>query len=264
MFIADTFIYFSFIMLIFSGIAFSLSITFLDVGHGDCIVIEGEDVLIVVDAGDVSGGDKLRSYLAEKEKPADILMVTHPHPDHFFGIVKVLDLVETEFIYCNGDIYENDDYYRTVSAVNESGKVLKTLRKGDMFEFENFSLEVIHPDDQFLKQNSDLNDRSLVMILHKGKKKLMLTGDITAEAQKYLLENYSAEYLACDAIKMPHHCSGKAFYDKFIDAVSPRAVIISTGPSVYNYPDDNCIKRINEAVPVVLRTDHEGNISLMW
>jgi len=266
MILANTFsmLCFYFAVLLFSGIAFGLSITFVDVGHGDCVVMEDETVLVVVDCGDSQGGEALEKLLLEKGRKIDILFITHPHPDHFFGAANIKELISTDFIYWNGDVYDHEDYYSTLESLKNAGKILKTTGKGDKFNFEDFSIEVIHPDSDFLEKSNDLNDRSLVMMVSKGKKRMLLTADITAEAQKYLLESYKSEDLAADIMKMPHHCSKKAFSEEFVRAVAPRAVIISTGPSEYNYPDEDCINSIGSSVPVVLRTDKEGSISLIW
>lgn len=254
-----------FIIILFSSItAFALTITFLDVGHGDCILLETEKVTVAVDTGDIKGGRKLKNLLSEKKKKLDFLFITHPHPDHFYGTSKILDKLKNDIIFHNGDIYNDPGYHKTISKINKRSKFLKKVMKGDVFDFESFKIEILHPDKEFLKNNTDLNDRSLVMMVIKGGSRLLLTSDITAHAQDYLLKNICRDDLRSDILKFPHHCSSASFNEDFIRAVKPRVVVVSVGPSEYNYPDEECIKRLESLVPVLMRTDKEGSVSIIW
>lgn len=241
-----------------------LSITFLDVGHGDSILLESKQATLVIDTGDARGGRCLKKTLQKKKKNIDFLFITHPHPDHFYGISRVTDLLINRTVFTNGDEYVDDKYYKIMNKLKKKGIELKKITKGDFFDFGCIRLEVLHPDREFLESSISLNDRSLVMMLKKGENRLLLAGDVTFGAQEYMLANIDHARLRCDILKFPHHCSKASFNPDFIKAVSPRVAIISTGPSAYDYPDEQSIKQLEKHVPVLLRTDKEGSITIMW
>lgn len=65
-------------------------------GHSNCIVIEGETSLILVDALDTDArAGRLKEMLEEKtKKPVRTLIFTHGHPDHRGGAAAFADTLE--------------------------------------------------------------------------------------------------------------------------------------------------------------------------
>src|SRR5262249_35008506 len=91
-------------------------VTFLDVGQGDGAVIEaphGETWL--VDAGgrlfDATGGAgndpgeqaTLRFLVARRVRRLDLVVVSHPHPDHYGGLVAVAAHLPIAELWISGD-----------------------------------------------------------------------------------------------------------------------------------------------------------------
>lgn len=83
-------------------------IRFLDVGDADCIIIRykrdsvSPEAVAVVDAGNVSDGGKVKSFLRDhcKTNCIDLAVCTHPDGDHkggFFGLLKDDDIIIREF-----------------------------------------------------------------------------------------------------------------------------------------------------------------------
>ena len=71
-----------------------LSVTFLDVGQGDAILIEGPDGgRILVDGG--PGGDAISAALGRQlpfhDRRIDLVVVTHPQADHIGGLPTALE-----------------------------------------------------------------------------------------------------------------------------------------------------------------------------
>ena len=90
-------------------------VTFLDVGQGDAAVIEaphGEAWL--VDAGGRLFGDSgvgndpgeqatLRFLVARRVRRLDLVVVSHPHPDHYGGLVAVAAHLPIAELWISGD-----------------------------------------------------------------------------------------------------------------------------------------------------------------
>lgn len=74
-----------------------LDVTFLNVGQGDSIILEWENSdhssgMFIVDCNKTAGGNPVIDYLARKQtKIIDFLLLTHPHFDHYSGMMELLD-----------------------------------------------------------------------------------------------------------------------------------------------------------------------------
>ena len=69
-----------------------LKVHFIDVGQGDSILIDLNDIEVLIDGGERSPGvvDYLKDYV---DGNLELMVATHPHADHIGGLIKVL----TEF-----------------------------------------------------------------------------------------------------------------------------------------------------------------------
>jgi competence protein ComEC len=90
---------------------------------------------------------------------------------------------------------------------------------------------------------------------------VLLTGDVELAAQTDLLA--SGADLRADVLKMPHHGSRYTSVE-FLNAVSPRAVLVSVGAgNRYRHPDPGLIGGLERAGATVRRTDTAGDIALV-
>ena len=66
-------------------------VTFLDVGQGDCTIIQTKDGNMMIDAGNNSWGETVVAALDERGiEELDYLILTHPDADHIGGADNVL------------------------------------------------------------------------------------------------------------------------------------------------------------------------------
>ena len=89
-----------------------LKVHFVDVGQGDCIIIElpdGKNVLI--DAGE-NGYDDLKDYIDNNTgvQSFDYVIATHGDSDHIGNMDKVLQDYEVKYVYRPHVLYTGDDY----------------------------------------------------------------------------------------------------------------------------------------------------------
>src|SRR3989344_6241750 len=100
-----------------------LKIYFLDIGQGDSILIEtpsGRQIL--VDGGpDNKVLQKLGEVMPFYDKDIDLVIVSHPHTDHFVGLLDVLDRYEVKNIIEAKEEYNSPQFKLWQNAVNDEG-----------------------------------------------------------------------------------------------------------------------------------------------
>ena len=69
-----------------------LNLVFIDVGQGDAILIKsanGKNILI--DGGpDSDLVEKISKFIAYRNNKIDLIIITHPHRDHYYGLISVI------------------------------------------------------------------------------------------------------------------------------------------------------------------------------
>lgn len=258
---------FLFLFLLFCGINYScwlentvcadyLTVHFIDVGYGDSIFVEfphGGNML--VDGGNQKAGIRVADYLKRKKvKRLDLVVVTHPHPDHIEGLFPVVRKYKIGRIIANEDISESKNYLSFFKIIREKGIEFKQVKRGDIIDrFKEAEVEIFHPD----KLTGDWNNDSLVMKLTYRKVSFLFTSDIGKEICDELAGYYN-EKLKSSVLKAPYH--GKSASAGFIRKVSPELAVVSVGPSMWGGPSQEALAQYENLKVPLLRTDEKGTV----
>ncbi len=246
-------------------------ITFLDVGQGDCAIVEtGSGGNILIDGGgtwdnrfDIGRG-VLAPYLRDRGiRTIDLAVLSHPHPDHMNGLLAVLKYFTVREVWGSGLDRSLPGYAEFQRLINDRGIPFRTVAAGDLAYIGNARLDVLHPRPSFPQKTKRRyaaeNDRSLVIRMKAQGWTLLFTGDIHAEGEKSLLRNVPG--LACDLVKVPHHGSRTSSTREFIAAVRPAMAVITVGDgNVYRHPSEEVVERYRRAGSSVFRTDRHGAV----
>ncbi len=191
-----------------------LRITFLPVGHGQCVVAEfdgGKNLMI--DCGsstfDDCGARIAAPFLrSRKITTIDTLIITHPHLDHVNGLEYIMDKYNPEIIYANSDCADLNGKTAVISE--------KTVISGQ----NGLEIEILPPISQF----DSLNDRCLVTLITYGGKKILIPADIEKDRQREILDLG----IKADILVMPHHGSTVTTLDDFAEKITPTHLIPAT------------------------------------
>ena len=92
-------------------------VTFLDVGQGDCTIIQTKDGNMMIDAGNNSWGETVVAALDERGiEELDYLILTHPDADHIGGADNVLREITVEKVLMP-DVENDTVTYTEVEAL---------------------------------------------------------------------------------------------------------------------------------------------------
>ncbi|MBN2054875.1 MBL fold metallo-hydrolase [bacterium] len=232
-----------------------LTIHFLDVDYGLAILIHHRDgTAVLVDSGSMKYGDRVAEYIRGLGiDTVDLVINTHPHPDHIEGLVRVLELMPVPVVWgaFEAESREVSAEFRRALAADHAE--YRTVRRGELWRRGDLVLEVLHP----VTLVADLNDSSLVLRLRYKGFVAILAADIGPAAQRELLDAFP-EQLHAAVLQIPHH--GGEGIPEFVTAVLPEAAVLSVGPNIYGNPHAETLMWYGAAGASLLRTDVLGDI----
>jgi competence protein ComEC len=201
------------------------SVTFLDPGQGDAVLLEdslGRRVLI--DAG-VDGTGVLRDYLRSRGiHGLDAVVVTHPDRDHYGGLLDLPGRFRVGRLLVPATESQDLDYQSLLSRLRAHGTEVVVAGKGTQVSGLGFQVDFLWPDDvtraQFLAGAARTNDVSLVASVTRGAFRMLLTGDLDRP------ELLVGQDLRSDLLKSPHHGSLKGNQPVLYERVRPDWVLV--------------------------------------
>jgi len=250
-----------------------LTITAIDVGQGSSTLVRMPGgVNMLIDGGGFhdSSFDMGKSVIApvlyaERIGKIDIVVLTHPHPDHLQGLIYIVNNFHVREVWYNG-IKTDDDLFRLFEkAISDHGIKPRVLSAGDApVIISGVTFECLWPGPlpakagQYLSHN-EVNDTSLVFKIVFGKASFLVTGDISRIVETALIDR--GHNLKADLLFVPHHGSVHSSSENFIKAVSPRYALISAGrKNMFGHPHPRVLERYLSRGVEVLRTDRLGAI----
>jgi competence protein ComEC len=253
-----------------------LRLTFIDVGHGDSILIEfpkGKRMLI--DGGGLHedrfdiGKNVIAPFLWKKKiRRVDTLVLTHPDPDHLKGLIFIASQFSIGQFWDNGFQTESEPYLQLKKIIGERKIKTQSLDEETPPQMINgVEIWVLNPPVWNLTQRKnqnllDLNNSSLVLKLRFKNISVLLVGDIGKEAEgRMLRKGYS---LRADILKIPHHGSSSSSSPLFLERVKPTYAILSVGErNIGRLPHPEVLKRYLQLGSKILRTDKHGAITVV-
>ena len=237
-----------------------LTVTALDVGQGQSIVLTSGNYTAVVDCGSISGkdaGDLLIRYLKNSGRTQiDLLVLTHYHTDHAGGVEQVLSRFPVSAIAMPIPSTEEDelaDDIQTMAAAKGIGTVYVTENLSA--SLDALTLTLFAPVG-----STDENERGIVILCTQGDFDALITGDISAETEQQLLTLSNLPDI--EVLVTGHHGSKYATSDELLDAVMPEVAVISVGYNSYGHPAPETIEKLMRAGIQIYRTDLLGNVSI--
>ena len=239
-----------------------LEVVFFDVGQGDSIFIEtpqGHQILI--DGGPSSAVlEKLAKEMPFYDRTIDLIILTHPEHDHYFGLFEVLKRYEVDNILWTGVIRDTAEWQEWVRLIEEEGTEIKIAEAGQKIIFQEDPLifmEILHPFESLEGQEiKNSNDTSIVASLVFGDVSFLFTGDISKKIEKQL-------NVDSDVLKVAHHGSKTSSSMGFLEAVSPEVAVIQVGENSYGHPHQEVVSNHKEFDIEILITKELGDIKVI-
>lgn len=249
--------------------------TVLDVGQGESIVLElpGRRTILIDGGGlfddrfDLGEQVVVPFLLSRWIGRLDLMVLSHPHPDHLNGLVAVLRHIPVGQVWDGGQRTSNTTYLLIEEILREKRIPHKIYRAGhSTVEFSAVKIDVLHPPDLLLRDSprgdfSDANNNSLVLAVRYGAVRILLPGDIEDEAERLLVER--AADLSAQVLKVPHHGGRTSSSAPFLARVRPTVAVVSAGHrNRFRHPHPDTQERYRENGSDLFRTDRDGAVTV--
>ena len=250
-----------------------LKIYFVDVGQGDCTLIQTPtNKSILIDGGgsefgnfDVGESILLPYLLDRRITTIDYMLISHADSDHISGLFAIIENLNVKNIIISKQ-GENSANLKTLNQLVKDKNIKITIAKnGDYIQIDKYSyLEILFPEDELIKDNV-LNNNSIVAKFHYENFSMLFTGDIEEVAENRICEMYEdTNKLNATILKVAHHGSKTSSTQRFLELVNPKIAFIGVGENnKFGHPNDEVIERLKQYTNLIYRTDECGEISII-
>lgn len=248
-----------------------LRATFFDVGQGDSALVDLPDgSAVLIDGGGIVGsptdvglrvlGPALR---ARRRTALDLVVLSHPHPDHYGGLDRGLGAVRVGAFWDTGQGEREGmggAYASVLARMRANGvPVLHPEALCGPRTLGGAELEVLAPCPSPSVERGP-NDNSFVLRIRLGARAFLFTGDAEHEEERDLLRT-ARDRLGADVLKVGHHGSRTSTSPAFLAAVHPSLAVVSTGVrNRFGHPHAVTVDTLAAAGVRALRTDEMGEI----
>jgi len=230
-----------------------LTVSFLDVGQGDSILIttpSGQHILVDGGPSPEQISHELGEELPFWERNIDLVVLTHAHDDHVTGLVEVLRRYHVgevlEPCFSDTSLTYKEEW---LGLIQEKGIKCTCAQAGQQIDLGHGAMmDVLSPPQELLEgTDSDIDNNGVVLRLSMGEVSFLLTADVYADRERYLLGQGVG--FRTTVLKVAHHGSDTSTTSAFLAAVAPQVAVISAGAdNPFGHPSTEVVARLEERV----------------
>lgn len=255
-----------------------LKIAFVNVGQGDCIVIEMpyRKQVIVIDAGGLLRFDqeawKARQQHYEVGRQVvvpylkgrgiqmiDTFILSHADADHVEGAEEVLREVLVNEVHVSPNSLVKPVMNDFIEELKMTNTVVKEKMAGHQWQVGDVAFHYLWPRETDYEGNND----SLVLLLKQGNFKALFTGDLEEEGEQDLVKLSPNVIQDVQLLKAGHHGSKTSSIEAFVALTNPRYVIFMAGENNrYNHPHIDVVNRFEQRGIPYATTGYDGTVEI--
>ena len=234
----------------------SLKVSIIDVGKGDCILVQKGEHAMLIDCGYEETSAAVSSYLdSAGVESLESIVITHYDKDHVGGAAAIIETYSPANVYLPA--YEGSgSYYRALmSSLDKAGSSIASAKVTSDVSFKLGEVSVTIFASKIEFDGSNDNDCSLVVSVRYSKDSYLFAGDLEKKGIAAFLEDHTAQW---NVIKMPHHGNKKGNIEELLASVKPAMALITDSSS--DPAADSVIELLEAAGIKIYRSSQSSTI----
>lgn len=235
-----------------------LLIHYIDVGEGDCILIQVNNKNMLIDCGSKDSGSY--TYLKKHNiKKLDYMILTHPHEDHIGNAPCIINNFKINAIYAPKVFSSSDAFKDLLLSIKKNNlKITEAHACKHIYLGNDINCFILAPNNNSYEKT---NNYSIVLKITYGNTSFLFTGDAESLSEEEMI--HKGYNLKSDVLKIGHHGSNSSTTSPFLNEVAPKIAIISCGKgNSYNHPHKDTLIKLKNNNVLFYRTDLNGTIVL--
>ncbi len=240
----------------------NMTVTFIDVGQGDSILVTQNGHAMLVDTGNYDAYDNVQEVLKENDVSSlDYFVVTHMDSDHMQSASDILEDYNVETLLCANDLEKDTMCVRYFAENINKADYVVFPSAGEEYVMSNVLIDVLAPEYNEPEGFEDSNDYSIILKLTYGETSYLLTAD--ASEEEFEISRSIGMDFSADVVKLMHHGSAQdgSNSEAFLNAVDPEYAVISCGyGNTYGHPHLEVVDLLQKKNISTFRTDLQGTV----
>ena len=217
-----------------------LTVTFLEVGKADAIVLRAEGSTVIIDCGEKGDGKEVQALLEENGvTEIDALIITHYDKDHVGGASKIIKNFDIKNVYAPDYTEESEETEKYQKALDAKGITPNLLTTDISFSAGGADYTIYAPRKTFYGEDDD-NDFSLVTKVVHGSNTLLFTGDAMDQRLEEIMDIGQ-----CTLLKVPYHGRKLENLEPFLKAVKPKCAVTCTSSAEFPNSTQKLLESMN-------------------
>lgn len=242
------------------GSADGVRVAVIDVGKGDCILVQAGGSSVLIDAGYDDTSDKVVSYLRNQGVDRlDCLIITHYDRDHIGGICAIGKAFDVGMVYLPGYRGADKQFRTAMNAVDDLGVPEQMVTEEQVLKLGDANLVILPSSLTYVPNMSggegNDNDLSLVALLTYKNDSYLFAGDLEKEGIDAYLKGKRGSF---DVLKVPHHGEKSSNTDDLLADVQPKIAIVTD--SADDPADKKTLKQLKGCGADTYRTSTCGTV----
>ncbi len=248
----------------------NVKIVFLQIDRGDSTYIRTPHHKEII----IDGGQNLSTLVAlQRHRPfwdrhLDLLIITHPDSDHYYGFLEVLKRFDVDTLMVTGGDKSDKKYQEILHLAKQKNVNIVYADQSRDFSVDGVNFDILFPLESILGTKKVGNNFGLVIKMEYQKKpeisgkSILFTGDIEKKTEEVLLA--SGKNVHADILKVPHHGSKSSSSEYFLSAVNPERAVFTTGTkNQFGHPHQQVLERYQE-FNIPFENSRDGDVVIEW
>jgi competence protein ComEC len=251
----------SFVLLLSIPLNAQITITAIDVGQGDAVLIQSEAHAVLIDGGRPE--NLVADYLRDRGiSILHLVIATHAHADHVGGLAGVLNRKDVKQVWYNGQTHTTLTFERFVDAIIESGAAYSEPARGDSLTLGDLTIQVLHPEGSAADYEGHLHDKNIVVRIVYGDFAAIISGDIEQAGELEILA--SGIDVSAQVLELGHHGSRTSSHPEWIKSVAPSLAFWQVGAdNRYGHPHKETLDNLKALNIQAIGTATHGTIRII-